>query len=562
MKRKSIYVLSLISLLSFSILSSCGEKKVECDEMFEDCDGSDDNNNQTDVVLDADTNSNYTFETVDNSKGSVSYEIFIRSFYDSDGDGVGDLNGVKEKLPYLKDLGINNIWLMPMNPSPTYHGYDISNYYDIDPEYGTLADFDSLVAEAKKNGISITMDLVINHCSIQNEYFTTSYKDYKDNNTSETSKKDWFNWTTDVGYQGYNKYYDTYYESRFDGSMPDLNLSSSGVKKEIEKIIKFWIDHGVLGFRLDAVLFYYYNSTTDNVAFLTWLNGIAKKYNEKSFLVGECWTGQQTIEEYYKSGCESFFTFPASNNGNSNLSIIGATKNLTGGDKFGAAVEDYEKTIKVNNPKAYSSYFLSNHDMDRISNNFTDDELYKLGASITYLLPGTPYMYYGEEISLKGVRKTYPDDQSDVKRRLPMIWERGNNTGLCSFPDPTRLDLDNTAQVVNGVKDQLDINYSLLNHYKKVINIRNKYPFIKDAIFTNQFYNLQIKDTGMICYELSDDNNKILVVHNTSRFVQTIDVSKLSDTILDSINLRKLKPKLEAGKLSLAGLSSVVLNIK
>ena len=185
----------------------------------------------------------------------MSYEIFVRTYYDTNGDGIGDLNGVKAKIPYLANLGIKTVWLMPIMPSPTYHGYDTTDYYGIHPDYGTLDDFKALVEEANKYHIDIMIDMVINHCSIKHDYFVQSASDYINGDTSEDSKADWFNWGT-----GTHRYEGLFqYEGRFSSSMPDFNLDSPGVRAEIDKIFKFWIqDMGVKGFRLDAVLYYYF----------------------------------------------------------------------------------------------------------------------------------------------------------------------------------------------------------------------------------------------------------------------------------------------------------------
>lgn len=567
MKRNPL-ILSLFAIFSLVSCSGSGNNNgnnggCDPDDMF--CD----NNNKEDetkVELKDDTNPNYVFDkNVDNKNASVNYEIFVRSFYDSNGDGTGDLNGVDFKLDYLKDLGVKNLWLMPINPSPSYHGYDISDYYKIHPSFGTLDDFKKLVKDAKDRNMGILIDLVLNHSSTKNEWFIQSAKDYFNNNTEKGSKKDWYNWS-DKSLSGYASYsYNgktAYYEARFDSGMPDLNLDNEEVRNEIKNICKFYLDMGVAGFRLDACLYYYTGNNAKNIEFLSWLKKTCNEINPSSYIVGETWSDQKTIESYYSSGIDSFFFFPSSNNGTGNGSIISMAKCLTNASSFGAYIEDTEKSIKENNPKARNSYFLSNHDTDRISNNLYGINA-KIGANITYLLPGTPFMYYGEEIGLRGVRKE--NDQSDARRRLPMIWSKTDKTGECKFPEAHRQDLNNTAQVDTGVSDLLNENYSLVNHYKKVLNVRNKYSFIENASFKDLSSIVFKENPKVLVYELFDENNKIIVVHNCSDSNAKITLKSndknLNTKILDSINTTKKVPEFNDGTLKIGAKSTVILDV-
>lgn len=507
---------------------------------------------------------NYEYEEVGND-GGANYEIFIRSFYDSNGDGIGDINGVTQKLPYLSELGISNIWLMPFNESSSYHGYDVVDYYSIEKDYGTLDDMKNLIKEAKKYNIGIIMDLVINHCSSSNQWFTQSYKDYSEGYYGTDSKANWFNWAENSR-QGYNQYRNSgiYYESRFDRGMPDFNLDDGGVRNEIEKISKFWIDLGISGFRLDAVC-YYYNEDSQNIEFLTWFNDMVKDYSSDFYIVGEAWTEFSSLQNYYDSGVDSFFNFNSALGGyNSKANIIPAVKTFTKAKYFGNSLQSMEDSIKEKNPNALSSYFLSNHDMDRASKSFSgntekDANLAKLTASVTYLLPGTPYIYYGEEIGLKGVRGE--NDGSDAKRRLPLIWSKDDKTGQCEFPEKNRKDLDNTVQVELGIEDQLKTGYSLLNHYKKVLNIRNKYPFFKTGRYTNLSNDISDQDEYIFAYKIVDGDKKIGVIHNFNDEAKTIDVSSLFKGVLDSIDTVKVSPKFDGGKLTLAQYSTAIMEL-
>ena len=195
-------------------------------------------------------------------------EIFVRSFYDSDGDRVGDFNGITAKLDDLSALGVGGIWLMPIHPSPSYHGYDVTDYYDVNPDFGTLADFEALLSEAHARGIRVIIDLVLNHTSNEHPWFQSARF------VENSPYREWYNWS-DTAKTGYNQGGSAYYESRFVASMPDLNLDNQEVRAEIEKIMRYWLELGVDGFRLDAVTSFYTGSAQKNKAFLKWLSATA-----------------------------------------------------------------------------------------------------------------------------------------------------------------------------------------------------------------------------------------------------------------------------------------------
>lgn len=558
-KRKLISI--LFSLFSLCVVCSCTEEGSGFEDDFSDFEEPSLPAVNT-ITLNEYKEDNYQFDmSVNNEFGSVAYEIFVRSFYDTDGDGIGDLNGVKAKLPYLKDLGVKTLWLMPIMPSPTYHGYDVTDYYAINPDYGTMDDFLGLIEEAEKNNIDIMIDIVFNHSSTKHPWFIKSYEDYVNNNTSPDSLADWYNWQNSygTGYSIYSGSNGVYYESRFDYSMPDFNTSNEAVRQEMVNILKYWALKGVKGFRFDAVKYYQMNDTLYNVEFLSYLHDEVKKEFPDVYFVGECWDNIEVINSYYKSSFESFFNFPSSLDGRGDATILSQVKNLTSSNVFGNLIENRERLIKENNPNAYSSYFLSNHDMDRASKNLTNEHA-KMAASLTYLMPGMPFMYYGEEIGLKGVRNTSPEDSSDVRRRLPMIWSSTDKIGECDFPEKTRPDLMNNSQVSLGVEDLINTNYSLLNHYKKVIEIRNKYPFIKDSIFINKTEQLNTTYKNVLAYELSYNGSSIIIIHNFHSVNVEVDVKAFGNRVIaDEISVSRLIPELSGDKLKLGKLSTVIL---
>ncbi len=565
--KKRLLIVALTSLFSLGLGTSCSNNSNNstCDDMFDDCDNDSSSNTKKVVNLNSYTTDNYVYDTsVTNINGSMSYEIFVRSFYDSNNDGIGDLNGVCQKLDYLKDLGIKTVWLMPINPSPSYHGYDVTDYYGIEPDYGTMEDFTNLVTKAKEKNIDIMIDIVFNHSSKEHSWFKQSYQDYVNDYNGEDSYASWYNWS-DTYKTGYSSYNGKYYECRFDASMPDFNTENTKVRDEMKKILKFWVDKGVSGFRFDAVKYYDYENTSYNAAFLKDLHDdcvtyFKETYNKDIYFVGECWDNDGVVNEYYKSNFESFFRFSGSLEGYGKNAILGAVKAVNKAKDFGDSIEANETAIKTINPNAYSSYFLSNHDMNRASNSFTGEYGY-MAASVLGLMPGTPYMYYGEEISLKGTRNTSPDDKSDARRRLPLIWSKDDKTGECQFPETNRQDLKNNDQVTEGVNDQLNTNYSLLNHYKKVINIRNKYDFIKESTFKNLTSSIANEYDHVLIYSLTskDGSEKITVIHNFEKENIEIDVSSLGSQIDAEVSCKKLIPELNNGTLKLGALSTVIL---
>lgn len=546
-KRNLLILVSLFSLSSINLISCDDETISSSDDTIK-------------IQLEGYKEKNYVLdETVTNENGSVSYEIFVRSFKDSDGNGTGDFNGVKEELPYLKDLGVKTLWLMPIHESPTYHGYDVIDYYGVNADYGTMDDFKSLVDTAKTYNIDIMIDMVFNHSSTQNQWFIDSYNDYKSNNTSKGSKKDWYCWSTNgrSGYSYYKNDLNAYYESRFDSSMPDFNTENEEVRAEFIKILKHWVDIGVKGFRFDAVKYFAYETTAYNTEFLSFIADTIKAYDDSIYFVGECWDSINIINDYYKSSFDSFFKFNGSLAGFGNDAILGQVKGINKSNSFGDLIQKQEKTLKENNPNGYSSYFLANHDTDRASHSFNTNEYAKMAASLLMTLPGTPFMYYGEEIMLKGQRET--NDHSDARRRLPMIWDKNDKTGECAFPETNRTDLMENTQVTDGVKQQLETDYSVLNHYKKMINIRNKYPFMKESVFTNLTSNINQEHDNVLAYKLSYGDEYVIIIHNFEKVNVEIDVSTFATSIVDEASTSKLIPELVDGKLKIGTMSTVIL---
>ena len=398
------------------------------------------------------------------------YEIFVRSFNDTNGDGIGDLKGVTAKLDYIKDLGYNGIWLMPITKGNSYHEYDVVDYYNVEPAYGTIADYDELITKAHEKGIKIIVDLVVNHSSDQNPWFKNAIKHIQDNGEPGGAYGDYYTFV-DQPYAGYTGIQNTfyYYESRFGSNMPDLNLDSDNVRNEIKNIMKFWFDHGSDGFRLDAVTYYYTGQVNKNVEFLSWLNTEAKKINPNAYIVGEAWINDNmSIKEYYASGIDSFFIFPLS----SGEGMINQCLNMLSqknGKNFGEALTTLQRVYGTH----IMAPFLANHDMSRVANFGVTPEKICIEYGLLSLMTGAAFTYYGDEIGMLGAKK----DNRDEPIRLPILWSEINKDGYCTYSPGNESPTDRTYSFGSVATQKLD-NNSILNYYKYANYIRNANPEI------------------------------------------------------------------------------------
>lgn len=481
-------------------------------------------------------------ETIRSNKNYVYYEIFVGSFYDTNEDGMGDLDGVTEKLDYLNDLGVGGIWMMPIHPSPTYHKYDVVDYYDIDPKYGTMEDFDELITKANEYNIEIIIDLVLNHTSSEHPWFIEAKKNVLNGTCeNENSYCDYYVFSTTP--QG--KYYPIgkgyYYEALFWDKMPDLNLDSENVRNEIKDILQFWLDKGVKGFRLDAVTSFYNQNVTKNTEFLRWLNETIDSIDKDAYVVGEAWTTNKTITDLYDSGIDSLFQFSLSQADG----LIASSIRSKQGYNLANEVIKYNQMIKEANPDALNAVFISNHDQGRSAGYFksTQPEYLKLMASIYLLMPGRSYIYYGEEIGLRGSGK-------DENKRLPMIWDNNDNTGKTLGPSAA----DYKSEDIMGFKQQASDKNSLYNHYKQLIQIKNRYDVITDG--TMESLNLNSNVYALRTY---DDTDDVIVIHNLSDQKVVIDYDFSNYKIAHQIyNASQTKAVLN-DSLELSAYNSIVL---
>ncbi|MBQ3795961.1 MAG: alpha-amylase [Butyrivibrio sp.] len=430
-------------------------------------------------------------------KYRTTYEIFVYSFADSNGDGIGDLKGVTDKLDYINDgddstdtdLGCNQIWLMPIMPSPTYHKYDVVDYKDIDEQYGTLEDFDNLVKACHDRGIKVIIDLVLNHTSSEHPWFKEA-KEYLKNHSeldslygenggaipeieSECPYVYYYNFTKQqqTGYEKVNGT-DWYYEARFWSGMPDLNLSSTAVWNEITEITQFWTDRGVDGYRLDAVAYYYTDNNEQNIEFMTRFNDMVKSQNDNAYIVGEAWVAQSTYADYYTSGIDSFFDFDFSG---SEGMIATVARGKKAPVLFAKAMAQEEELYESKNPDYVNAPFYTNHDMARSAGYFVgrgSDNMVKMSGALNLLMGGNAFVYYGEELGMKGSGK-------DENKRAPMQWTAlgsgsADESIMCDGPK----DMEKFEMPYPALDEQALDPYSIYNYYKKAIRLRNTFPVI------------------------------------------------------------------------------------
>lgn len=462
-------------------------------------------------------------ENVPDDKYRTTYEIFVGSFYDSNGDGIGDLKGVEEKLDYVKDLGFNEIWLMPVCPSPTYHKYDVSDYEAIDKDYGTMEDFESLVNACHKKGIKLITDLVLNHTSVEHPWFKQAkeyLKGLKEGEKPDATKckyVNYYNFTRDDNRDGYAQMAGSmwYYEARFWEGMPDLNLDNKAVRSEIKKITDFWLDKGVDGFRLDAVTSYYTGNNEKNIAFLKWLNDEVKAKNPDAYMVGECWSDLNNYAGYYKSGIDSFFDFDFAD---ATGVIANTVKGTVGAKGFGDEMVTAQDLIAENsNGKGIEAPFYTNHDMARSAGYYPGDDgaKTKFAEGLNLMMSGNAFVYYGEEIGMKGSGK-------DENKRAPMYWTSDSTAkGMTEGPK----DMELFGQKYDPEDKQAKSDRSIYSYVKQAVKLRNSFPAIargKVAVADAS------TDDVLITTKTSDDQT-ITIVYNTSDKQKTLKQSDLPD---------------------------------
>jgi glycosidase len=440
----------------------------------------------------------------------VTYEIFVQAFADSNGDGIGDIRGMTSKLDYLRDLGVEGIWLMPINPSPSYHKYDVTDYYGIHPDYGTLDDFKIFIREAHLRNIKVVMDMVLNHSSSQHPWFLEALKN------ADSPYREYFVWThkNDPQTQASGKIIagdsdnrnrwnqvpgsDYLFYSYFGGHMPDLNYDSPKLREEVFKIGRFWFEQiGVDGFRLDAARHIFPDERPhDNHQWWVYFRNEMLKANKDVYLIGEVWAPAEVVGPYMK-GLPALFNFDMG------FAITKAVNEEKAGDLTTnhKKIRDFYHSI---NPDYVDATFLTNHDQNRIMSAVNGDgNKAKMAAALLLTLPGSPYLYYGEEIGMTGMK---PDEQI----REPFLWDvKAKDRSRTSWIKPQ---YSTDATIVPVARQMKDKN-SIYHHYKTFLHLRNT----SRALTYGNLEPVPLENPALCAFVRQADNEAVLVVHNLSK---------------------------------------------
>ena len=524
---------------------------------------------------------------------SVVYQIYPRSFNDSNGDGIGDINGIREKLDYLKELGIDVIWLSPVYKSPNDdNGYDISDYCDIMDEFGTMEDMDNLLKEANERGIKILMDLVVNHTSDEHKWFIEAKKS-KDN-----EYRDYYIWRDPVDghepnelgstFSGSAWQYDEttgqYYLHLFSKKQPDLNWENEKVRNEVYKMMNFWVDKGIGGFRMDVIDLI--GKIPDKMItgngpklheYLQEMNKAALEGNDL-LTVGETWGATPEVAKLY------------SNPERKELSMVFQFEHIgldqiEGKEKWDVKQLDLLDLKKVLSKwqtelegQGWNSLFWNNHDLPRIVSRWGNDKEYrvesaKMLATLLHGMKGTPYIYQGEEIGMTNVRFEDINEYNDIESlnmykdrlskgyshdeimtsiyakgrdnaRTPMQWDNSENAGFTT--GKPWLAVNKNYEYIN-VKQCVEDENSIFNHYRKLIDIRKH----NDTIVYGDYTLLSPNDKNIFAYSRALNGDKILVVCNfygnevNFKFQQDFNYAEIllsnyndSSTLIENLNLR------------------------
>lgn len=462
---------------------------------------------------------------------NVYYEVFVGSFSDGNNDGMGDFTGLINRLDYLNDgddnsgksLGIEGIWFMPIMPSPSYHKYDVTNYKDIDSDYGTLDDFKAFMVEANERGIDVIIDLVLNHTSNQHPWFRAAKTAIAEGDM-DNKYLDYYTLVTEdekVSGRSYHEFYgDLYYEGNFSPSMPELNLDSDYVRNEILEIIEFWYNLGVKGFRLDAAKYPYYGDESQNIEFWNWFVSEAKKIKPDTYIVGEVFSGDSLIIPYYE--CFSNFDFGMSQQQGAVALVANGQDDV---NWYVSYLDRYRTLVEQVNSDAILTPFISNHDTNRAAGYLNVEDYTMYSAASMYILSyGNPFIYYGEEIGMKGSRGT---ENTDANRRLAMLWGDSD-----SVEDPIGATYDADYQVNGTVKSQLKDEDSLYNHYKKLIMLRKANPEIARGTYTVLNFASYYTFGGFLS---TYNDSTVGIFHNIGDYEITIDLSLYTDQVFEIV---------------------------
>ena len=531
-------------------------------------------------------------------KKEVGYQIYPRSFYDSNNDGIGDLNGITEKLDYLKNLGITLIWVCPIFKSPMDdNGYDISDYYDVNPEFGTKEDLEKLIAEAEKRGIKVILDLVINHTSDEHEWFLEALKN------PESKYRNYYifkrgenglpptNWRSHFGGSAWEKVEgeadengnEMYYLHLFTKKQPDLNWENPEVRKELYKMVNYWLEKGIAGFRVDAI-----NSIKKDARYLDLpvdgADGMA--YNVEYTL------NQPGIEEFLSElAKETFKKYNAMTVAETPMLEYERYNDFIGDDGFFTMIFDFSytdldmtkggfyyslrdiPTIELRDAifesqltqqkYGWGAPFFENHDLPRSLNKFFGEKANetnaKLLANVFFFLRGTPFIYQGQEIGMDNFVRNDISEFDDIaskdqyqralgegfsseealyfvnKRsrdnsRTPMQWDNSKNAGFSKDENSKSWIKLTGSQATTNVADQINDKDSIFSHYKKMIDLRQNGKY-SDCLTFGDFISVPLENEKIIAYVRKYKNQKVLCISNFSELKQEVKLSEIAKAL-------------------------------
>jgi len=464
-------------------------------------------------------------------QSAVFYQIFVRSFQDSNGDGIGDLRGITGRMNYLNDLGVNALWLTPIFKSPSYHGYDVVDYKAVDPAYGTMADFDRLIAEAHRRGIRVILDIPLNHTSYKHEWFIESAGLRPRFATSGVgASRDFYQWSEqNPGWPGDHWHFlnNAFYYGFFGSGMPDLNLRNKKVIDALSDVLEFWARRGVDGFRLDAARYFVEGphgepDTSETHQLIQYWTRLMKSRFPQLYFVGEIWADAPTIGSYVNSGSEldMAFDFPLS---------YGLLDSLRDGnvDHFAGTLQYVSQSARLDR----LGTFLTNHDQIRMASQVGDQiDKMKLGAFVLLTLPGTPFIYYGEEIGL--VNGVVPNPQDDLGKRTPMPWT--SDGGGRGFTTGTPWNPFSSGDEKISVGAQAHDVHSLLRFYHGLIHIRESHA----ALLHGDFEPLGVPAPGVFVFARRVNGALAVGVMNFGNGASPVFDMKVTAQGLDAAHLR------------------------
>ncbi|MCD8118157.1 MAG: hypothetical protein LUE29_01460 [Lachnospiraceae bacterium] len=500
----------------------------------------------------SDVDFTYLTETDDNYR--VFYEIFVGSFSDSDGDGIGDLRGIINRMDYLNDgdpesgesLGVEGIWLTPIFKSPSYHKYDVADYYEIDEDFGTMEDLQELIDLCHERGVKIIIDLPINHTSTSNSMYTSFVLAHRQEDT-ESEYYDFYSYYTEGETAPAGKTYsaiagtDIYYECNFSTDMPELNFDNEAVREEVVNIASFYLEMGIDGFRFDAAKYIYYDDNAASAEFWTWYMDELKAIDPDIYTVAEVWDSDAVTDQYYGAlNCFNFTTSQATG-------LIAEAAKAGNVNSYTSYVESYLDKILSLNADAMMVPFIANHDTDRAAGYLTVASGRMMMAANLYILnTGSPFIYYGEEIGMRGSRG---GSNTDANRRLAMLWGDGD-----TVEDPEGTDYDSENQVDSSVAAQLGDGSALYNYYKRLIMIRQANP----EIARGEYHALSLDDK-MGGFTATWNGSTVCVLHNTTTRSISVDLSELGDFTYIAASIGVENAEIDGTTLTVGGQTSVVL---